>query len=92
MNVGPYEFPLVDYDRFADIVYLRRADGEDGESRGTTPEGHAFLYPFDADEGAEPIGLDLEGVKRQLEHDGGVFITTPAGERVQLEGVEKLVA
>jgi hypothetical protein len=89
VKIGPYEFPLVDYDRFADIVYLRRREGEDGESRGTTPEGHAFLYPFDG--ANDIIGVDLEGVQRQLESEGGVFITTPAGDQIRLVEVERLI-
>lgn len=89
MRLGPYDFPSVDYDRFADMVRLRLEDGADGVSAGTTPEGHAFLYPDDG--GDQVVGVDLEGVAGQLQDEGRVTITLPDGSVERLEQIERLV-
>lgn len=88
MQVGPYNFPMIDYYRFADSVYLGPESGG-GESGDLTPEGHAFLYPDGG--GDEIIGLELQGVSRQLEQDGEVAVTLPSGEKVRLPVIERLI-
>jgi hypothetical protein len=88
VRVGPYDFPLVDYDAFGDSLYLGPQEGG-GVSEGTTPEGHAFLYPDHG--GREVIGVELDGVRRQLDLEGAVTITLPSGEVVRLSEVEQLI-
>jgi uncharacterized protein YuzE len=89
MQVGPYHFPLVDYDAFGDSLYLGPEEGG-GVSDETTPEGHAFLYPDEG--GSQVIGVELEGVRRQLDLEGAVTITLPSGQVVRLVEVEKLIS
>lgn len=76
IQIGPYTFDRVRYDRDADVLYLARGDPARAVDFDETPEGHAVSY----DASGELIGLTLIDVRRLLEEAGDkkVLIELPA--------------
>lgn len=76
IQIGPYTFDRVRYDREADVLYLAHGDPARAVDFDETPEGHAVSY----DAKGELIGLTLIDVRRLLEKANGekVLIELPA--------------
>ncbi len=76
VQIGPYTFDRVRYDRDADVLYLAHGDPARAVDFDETPEGHAVSY----DAKGELIGLTLIDVSRLLEKAKGekVLIELPA--------------
>jgi uncharacterized protein YuzE len=76
IQIGPYTFDRVRYDRDADVLYLAHGDPARAVDFDETPEGHAVSY----DAKGELIGLTLIDVRRLLEEAKGerVLIELPA--------------
>jgi uncharacterized protein YuzE len=76
IQIGPYNFDRVRYDRDADVLYLAHGDPARAVDFDETPEGHAVSY----DAKGELIGLTLIDVRRLLEEAQGkrVLIELPA--------------
>ncbi len=73
VQIGPYTFDRVRYDRDADVLYLAHGDPARAVDFDETPEGHAVSY----DAKGELISLTLIDVRRLLEE--------AKGERVLIE-------
>jgi uncharacterized protein YuzE len=76
VQIGPYIFDRVRYDRDADVLYLAHGDPARAVDFDETPEGNAVSY----DANGELVGLTLIDVRRLLaETEGGqVTIELPA--------------
>jgi uncharacterized protein YuzE len=76
VQIGPYTFDRVRYDRDADVLYLAHGDPARAVDFDETPEGHAVSY----DAKGELIGLTLIDVRRLLKEAKGerVLIELPA--------------
>jgi hypothetical protein len=66
LQVGPYTFDRIHYDRDADVLYL--AQGFTRAAKwAETPDGHAVRY----DRTGNLIGLTLVDVRKLIEEAGG---------------------
>jgi uncharacterized protein YuzE len=76
IQIGPYKFDRVRYDRDADVLYLAHGDPARAVDFDETPEGHAVSY----DANGELIGLTLVGARRLIDEAKGerVLIELPA--------------
>jgi uncharacterized protein YuzE len=76
IQIGPYKFDRVRYDRDADVLYLAHGDPARAVDFDETPEGHAVSYNANG----ELIGLTLVGARRLIEEAKGerVLIELPA--------------
>lgn len=76
IQIGPYTFDRVRYDRDADVLYLASGDPARAVDFDETPEGHAVSY----DAKGELIGLTLIDARRLIEEAKGekVLIELPA--------------
>lgn len=83
MKVGPYNFEPTTY--FPEIDHLRAGGGQIGDS---TDARHVFFY---ADGGEVPLGIELFGLREQLETEGAITVVLPSGERVRIPEAEELV-
>lgn len=83
MRVGPYTFEHATY--FPEVDHLRAGGGQIGD---TEDPRHVFFF---ADEGDEPIGIELFGPRHQLESDGAITVTLPCGERTRIPDAEAIV-
>lgn len=87
VTVGPYVFDRVHWDRDVDVLTLGVTE-RDGVGDGDTAEGHTWMVD---DPTIDIVGVIFMWPRRQLERDGGVYITLPSGDRVQAAEVENLV-
>jgi uncharacterized protein YuzE len=62
VQIGPYTFDRVRYDRDADVLYLATGDPARAVDFDETPDGHAVSY----DASGELVGLTLIDVRRLL--------------------------
>lgn len=76
VQIGPYTFDRVRYDRSADVLYLSQGDPARAVDFDETPDGHAVSY----DASGELIGLTLIDVRRLLDEasNGELQIELPA--------------
>jgi len=79
INIGPYEFDHVRYDSDADVLYL--SIGEPREGYGEeTPEGHFLRF----DEHGAFYGVTIIDAQHALDAQGGLTVTLPVPESVEL--------
>lgn len=83
VNVGPYNFEPTTY--FPEIDHLRAGGGQIGDSDDVR---HVFFYE---DGGKEPTGIELFGLREQLEAEGTIAVVLPSGQRVRIPDAERLV-
>ncbi len=76
VQIGPYIFDRVRYDRDADVLYLATGDPAHAVDFDETPDGHAVSY----DSSGELVGLTLIDVRRLLDQvkGGELQIELPA--------------
>jgi uncharacterized protein YuzE len=67
VQIGPYIFDRVSYDRDADVLYLATGDPARAVDFDETPDGHAVSY----DSSGELVGLTLIDVRRLLDEATG---------------------
>jgi uncharacterized protein YuzE len=78
-RIGDWEFDYSSYDDEADILYLSIGPPREGYGE-ETPEGH-FLR-FDTD--GTFYGVTLIDAQRLWTGEGGLFVTMPVREKVEL--------
>ena len=83
LRVGPYTFPEAIYDGPSDVLYATLIDVPT-DRRELTPEEHVCTY----DERGRLTGITFMGARAQLEREGGVYVTLPAGGRERAQGAE----
>jgi hypothetical protein len=83
VNVGPYNFEPTTY--FPEIDHLRAGGGQIGD---TGDARHVFFYAAD---GKEPIGIEMFGLREELETAGAIAVVLPSGEHVRVPEAERLV-
>jgi hypothetical protein len=83
VNVGPYNFEPTTY--FPEIDHLRAGGGQIGDSDDAR---HVFFY---ADDGKEPVGIELFGPREQLQTEGTITVVLPSGHSVRVPDAERLV-
>jgi uncharacterized protein YuzE len=71
VQIGPYTFDRVRYDRDADVLYLAHGDPARAVDFDETPEGNAVSY----DANGELVGLTLIDVRQLLAEAGGGRVT-----------------
>lgn len=71
VQIGPYTFDRVRYDRDADVLYLAHGDPARAVDFDETPEGNAVSY----DASGELVGLTLIDVRRLLAEAGAGQMT-----------------
>jgi uncharacterized protein YuzE len=86
LRAGRYTFSHVTYDPPSDVLYAAIGRPRAGR-REETPESH-FLR-FDGE--GRFSGVVLMNPRRQLEQEGGVFLSLPEGDRVRVQGIEAFV-
>jgi len=67
VQIGPYAFDHVRYDRDADVLYLAKGDPARAVDFDETPDGHAVGYDAEGD----LVALTLVDVRALLEHAKG---------------------
>jgi hypothetical protein len=85
--IGPHRFDRALYDPDRDILDLSLEARRGGVGGEDTPEGHMWFSRDD-----EICGVQFVEPRRQLERDGGIFVTLPDGNRVRAEAAEALIA
>jgi uncharacterized protein YuzE len=75
VQIGPYTFDRVQYDRDADVLYLAQGDPARAVDFDETPEGHAVSYDTDG----ALVGLTLVDARRLL------AAAAERGEKVTIE-------
>jgi hypothetical protein len=86
LRAGPYTFRHTSYDASSDVLYASMAPPRSG-TRAQTPEAHLLRF----DERGRFFGIIFMAPREQLEREGAVFVSLPSGERVRVQGVERLV-
>ena len=87
LRAGPYTFSHVTYDPPSDVIYAAIDSPVPGTSRKETPENHVLRF----DERGRFSGMILVGPRAQLLREGAVFVSLPTGERVRVQGAERLM-
>lgn len=87
LRAGPYTFSHVTYDPPSDVIYAA-IDSPASGTRQETPERHVLRF----DERGRFSGMILVGPRAQLEREGAVFVSLPTGERVRVQGAERLMS
>jgi hypothetical protein len=85
LRAGRYTFSHVTYDPPSDVLYAAIGPPRPG-SREQTPESHYLRF----DGSGRFSGIILMSPRRQLEREGGVYVSLPEGDRVRVQGVESL--
>jgi uncharacterized protein YuzE len=88
VQIGPYTFDRVRYDRDADVLYLAHGDPALAVDFDETPEGNAVSY----DANGELVGLTLIDVRRLLAEAGGGQVTIELPARADPGARELAVA
>ena len=86
LRAGPYTFSHVTYDPPSDVIYAA-IDSPVPGTRQETPERHVLRF----DERGRFSGMILVAPRAQLEREGAVFVSLPTGERVRVQGAERLM-
>ncbi len=86
LRAGPYTFAHVTYDAPSDVLYAALEEPRAG-TRETTPEAHVLRF----DDDGRFFGMMLVNPRRQLEREGGVYVSLPSGERVRVQGAEAAI-
>ena len=86
LRAGRYTFSHVTYDPPSDVLYAAIGPPRAG-SREETPESHYLRF----DGKGRFSGVVLMNPRRQLEQEGGVYLSLPEGDRVRVQGIEALV-
>jgi hypothetical protein len=87
LRAGRYTFSHVTYDPPSDVIYAAISSPVPG-TRQETPEQHVLRF----DERGRFSGMILVAPRAQLEREGGVFVSLPTGERVRVQGAERLMS
>ncbi len=86
LRAGPYTFAHVTYDAPSDVLYAALEAPRAG-TRKTTQEAHVLRF----DDDGRFFGMTLVNPRRQLEREGGVYVSLPSGERVRVQGAEAAI-
>lgn len=86
LRAGPYNFTHVTYDPPSDVLYAAIGQPRPGR-RERTPESHYLRF----DGNGRFSGIVLMNPRRQLEREGGVYVSLPEGDRVRVQGIDVLV-
>ena len=86
LRAGRYTFSHVTYDPPSDVLYAAIGRPRPGR-REETPESHYLRF----DDRGRFAGIILMNPRRQLEQEGGVFLSLPEGDRVRVQGVDAFV-
>ncbi len=86
LRAGRYTFSHVTYDPPSDVLYAAIGRPRAGR-REETPEAHYLRF----DREGRFWGVVLMNPRRQLEQDGGVYLSLPEGDRVRVQGIEAFV-
>lgn len=80
IHIGPYDFDYGRYDD-ADVLYLSMGEPRDGYGE-ETPAGHFLRF----DEDGTFCGVTIIDAQHMLDEHGGLTVTLPAPESVELPG------
>jgi hypothetical protein len=69
------------------VIYAA-IDAPASGTRQETPENHVLRF----DERGRFTGMILVGPRAQLEREGAVFVSLPTGQRVRVQGAERLMS
>jgi hypothetical protein len=86
LRAGRYAFSHVSYDPPSDVVYAAIGELRPG-SRRETPESHYLRF----DARGRLSGIIFMNPRRQLEREGGVYVSLPEGDRVRVQGIESVI-
>jgi uncharacterized protein YuzE len=86
LRAGPYTFSHVTYDPPSDVLYAAIGRPRPGP-RERTPESHLLRF----DGAGRFCGIIFVNPRRQLEAEGGVYVSLPEGDRVRVQGIEAFV-
>jgi hypothetical protein len=86
LRAGPYTFAHVTYDAPSDVLYAA-IDAPRPGTREETPEAHLLRF----DERGRFFGITLVNPRRQIDREGGVYVSLPSGERVRVQGAEAAI-
>jgi uncharacterized protein YuzE len=81
IHIGPYAFDYVRYDAEADVLYLSMDEPREGYGE-ETPEGHFLRF----DEDGTFRGVTILDAQHMLDEHGGLTVTLPVPESVELPG------
>ena len=70
IQIGPYTFDRVRYDREADVLYLSIGDPARAVDLDETPDGDALRFG----EGVELVGLRILDAKHRVQEAGGALV------------------
>lgn len=79
IHIGPYTFDYVRYDADADVLYLSMGEPREGSGE-ETPEGHFLRF----DEDGTFSGVTIIDAQHTLDEHGGLTVTLPVSESVEL--------
>jgi uncharacterized protein YuzE len=86
LRAGRYTFSHVAYDPPSDVLYAAIGQPRAG-SRRETPESHYLRF----DARGHLSGIVFMNPRRQLEREGGVYVSLPEGDRVRVQGIESVI-
>lgn len=86
LRVGRHTFTYATYDASSDVIYAS-IEGPPRGSREPSPEQHFWRF----DDDGRFVGITFVNPRRQLESEGGVYVTLPTGERERVAGAESLL-
>lgn len=80
ITIGPYTFPIADYDAEGDVLELRTVVPDGAVGFDSTDEGDGLRF----DEDGHLVGITILDARWRVQHDGRVTITLPVPEQINV--------